>query len=275
MNASSPAPVVLLTGAAGGLATLIREPLRQACAELRLTDRRPFDAPGFAPEQVVVADLSELGAHPALLRGVDAIVHFAGMPHEADWDTILAANVVGVTQLWEAARAHGVKRIIHASSNHATGFYPRSQTLDHTTLPRPDSRYGVSKAFMEAVASLYADKHGIKAWGLRIGYCSVAPTENRMLSHWVHPEDLAQLVILGLTADYHCELVYGVSANSRSWWDNRRAEALGYRPRHSADPFIPQLSALRGDTVVGELYQGGSFAAEDYDGDPERPLQHP
>jgi len=263
-------PVVLLTGAAGRLACAIRAPLQAACSELRLTDRVPFDAPGFAPQHVHVGELVDIDNQPQLLEGVDAVVHFAGYPREADWATLLPANVVGTTRLWDAAQRHGVKRIIYASSNHAVGFYPRRQRIDDAAPPRPDSRYGVTKVFMEALAGLYADKHGLRAFGLRIGHCAPEPSDARMLSHWIHPEDLAALVVVGLQADYHCETVYGASANSASWWDNRRAEALGYRPRHSADGFAEKLRSLCSTDAVAETYQGGSFAAKEYDGDPER-----
>lgn len=264
---STKKPVVLLTGAAGRLARSIRAPLREACAELRLSDRVAFEAPGCP---VHIGELVNIGEQPKLLAGVDAIVHFAGYPREADWETLLPSNVIATTRLWEAARQQGVQRIIYASSNHAVGFYPRGQRLDETAPPRPDSRYGLSKVFMEGLASLYADKHGLRGFGLRIGHCAPEPSDERMLSHWIHPEDLAALVGIGLTADYHCEIVYGASANSRSWWDNRRAEALGYRPRHSADAFAEQLLGRRSDSPVGEIYQGGHFAAAEYDGDPDR-----
>ncbi len=233
------------------------------CVELRLVDRTPFDAV-HASETAHVADLTDAAAIASLARGVDAIIHLAGYPREADWDTLIPANVQSVVNVWEAARGAGVKRILYASSNHAVGFYPRSQRIDAAVPTKPDSRYGVTKVFMEAVASLYAEKHGVRGFGMRIGFCSTQPTEARMLSHWVHPDDVAALVAVGLTAEYENEIVYGVSANSRSWWDNSRAQALGYRPAHSADIFIEALQAAVSGDPIAERFQGGSFAAEGY-----------
>ena len=92
-----------------------------------------------------------------------------------------------------------------------------------------------------------------------------------MLSHWVHPQDLAALIEVGLVADFHCEIAYGVSANSASWYDNGRAEALGYQPQHCADPFAAALAGVKSDNAVTERYQGGSFAAAGHASDPERP----
>jgi len=263
---------ILVTGAAGKVARSVRPQLSAMCKELRLTDIVPIETTG--PDQTaVVADLADPAALPALVEGVDAIVHFAGYPREASWAVLLDANIRTVVNLWEAAAAAGVQRILYASSNHAVGYYARSEKIGARVPTRPDSRYGATKAFMEAVAQLYADKNGLRAFGMRIGFCGPEPLDKRMLSHWLHPDDLAQLIEVGLTADYHHEIVYGVSANSATWYDNSRAEALGYHPRHSADIFAAALAAKVTDNPVAERYQGGSFAADGHIGDPERPAR--
>lgn len=251
---------ILLTGAGGKVARQVRPHLATLCRELRLTDRLPLEA-AAANETVHVAELADASTLPSLVQGVDAIVHFAGYPREADWDTLFDANIHAVANLWDAAVAARVPRIVYASSNHAVGYYPRGERIDHDAPPRPDSRYGVTKIFMEALARMHADKHGLRAMGIRIGYCAIAPIEARMLSHWIHPEDLAALIRVGLEADYHCEVVYGTSANRASWYDNARAEALGYQPQHSADGYAAALAGLKSDDPVAEHYQGGSFAA--------------
>ena len=263
---------ILVTGAAGKVARSVRPQLSAMCKELRLTDIVPIETTG--PDQTaVVADLADPAALPALVEGVDAIVHFAGYPREASWAVLLDANIRTVVNLWEAAAAAGVQRILYASSNHAVGYYARSEKIGARVPTRPDSRYGAAKAFMEAVAQLYADKNGLRAFGMRIGFCGPEPLDKRMLSHWLHPDDLAQLIEVGLTADYHHEIVYGVSANSATWYDNSRAEALGYHPRHSADIFGAALADKVTDNPVAERYQGGSFAADGHIGDPERPAR--
>ncbi|MBC7941053.1 MAG: NAD(P)-dependent oxidoreductase [Chitinophagaceae bacterium] len=261
---------ILLTGAAGKVARSVRPHIAALCKELRLTDIAPFDADG-PHQEVRVADLADPAAVPALLEGVDAIVHFAGYPREAPWSVLLDANIRTVVNLWEAAAAAGVERIVYASSNHAVGYYPRSERIDARVPERPDGRYGATKVFMEAVAQLYADKNGLKAFGMRIGYCGPEPLDARMLSHWLHPEDLAQLIGVGLTVNCHHEIVYGISANSASWYDNARATAMGYRPRHSADHYAAALAGKVTTDPVTERYQGGSFAADGHTGDPERP----
>jgi len=263
---------ILVTGAAGKVARSVRPQLAMLCEELRLTDIVPVDISG--PHQTaVLADLADAAALPALVDNVDAVVHFAGYPREAPWSVLLDANIRSVINLWEAAAATGVQRILYASSNHAVGYYPRSERIDALVPTRPDSRYGATKAFMEAVAQLYADKNGLRAFGMRIGFCGPEPLDARGLSHWLHPEDLAQLIEVGLNADYHHEIVYGVSANSATWYDNSRAEALGYHPRHSADIFAARLADEVTDNPVAESYQGGSFAANGHVGDAERPAR--
>jgi uronate dehydrogenase len=261
---------VVLTGAGGRIGRQLRAHLAPLCESLRLVDQVMCIAE-HANETVHTIDLCDAVAVESAVRGAQAIVHFAGYPREADWQTLLGANMQSVINLWEAARAAGVGRVVYASSNHAVGFYPRSQRIGSSEPPRPDSRYGVTKVFMESVASLFAVKYGVRGFGIRIGHCIPEPKDARMLSHWVHPDDLASLVIVGLTAPYQNEIVYGVSSNARSWWRNDRAEALGYRPVHSADAFEDALRDVRSDDAIAERYQGGNFAAAEYIDDNQRP----
>lgn len=254
---------IALTGAAGRIGTVLRPLLAPRCRELVLIDRQDITLLSHN-ERAHALDLQDRPALQEALAGCDAVVHFAGHPREAPWDVLLAANIVGTINLWESALAQGVQRIVYASSNHAVGFYPRTERLHERVAPRADGRYGVTKVFMESLAAMHAVKHGLRAFGLRIGHCSQAPKDARMLSHWIHPEDLAALIEIGLRADYVEEVVYGASDNSASWWPNARARALGYAPRHCADAFASALAHLRSDDPVAEHYQGGAFAAEDY-----------
>jgi len=255
--------IIVLTGAAGRLGRSLRPMLASRCDELRVLDQMPLVAE-HANEVAIRVDLNDTSALQQAMAGASAVVHFAGYPREADWPVLLAANVAAVTSLWEAARVAGVDRVLYASSNHAVGMYPRETRIGHDVLPLPDSRYGVTKVFMEAVSSLYAAKWGVRGFGMRIGHCSPAPTDARMLSHWIHPEDLALLVKVGLDANYENEIVYGASGNARSWWSNTRALELGYQPLHSTDPHVERLSGLTSFDPVTEYFQGGTFAAAEY-----------
>src|SRR5262249_43647905 len=147
------------------------------------------------------------------------------------WETILQSNIMGCYNLFEAARRKGVKRVVFGSSNHVVGFYPRDQRIGVDALVRADSRYGASKALGEALGSAYAFKHGIRVTCLRIGNVADRPQNLRALSVWLAPEDLVQLVRIGLEhPDIEYEVFFGVSDNARSWWDNSRAFHFGYRP---------------------------------------------
>jgi uronate dehydrogenase len=261
---------IVLTGAAGRLGRWLRPSLAAACRELRLVDvQRPeVERPG---ETVHRFDLNDEAALARVMEGADAVVHFAGYPREAGWDVLVPANITSAARLWEAALQAGVDRIVYASSNHAIGMYPRSQTLDAASPPRPDSNYGVTKVFMEALAQMHADKHGLRGFGIRIGRCETEPVDARTLASWIHPDDLAQLVGVGLRADYEHEIVYGASRNRLSWWDNRRAYALGYAPAHSADAFVDRLAGHTSGDTVAEACQGGSYASQGFTHPRRRP----
>jgi uronate dehydrogenase len=257
---------VLITGAGGGIGRALRATLRGVYPILRLSDRVPL-APAGAGEEVDQTDIADMKAVERMVAGVDGIVHLGGISGENDWETILEGNIVGLYNVFEAARRAGVKRIVMATSNHAVGFYPRAQTIDHRVVPRPDSRYGVSKAFAEALASLYADKHGIGFLLTRIGNFGTRPIDKRRLAIWISPRDYTQLVRIGFEhPDIRCEIVYGVSNNRRSWYDNSNAERLGYRPQDDSEPYAAEVLAAEpaGADGIAERYQGGTFCAAEY-----------
>jgi len=168
----------------------------------------------------------------------------------------------------------GVERFVFASSNHAIGFYRRSQRIGTDHRVRPDGYYGVSKAFGEAMGSLYADKFGLRVLSLRIGNVAERPIDERRLAIWIHPEDLMQLIEIGMThPELHCEIVYGVSENLRGWWDNHTAYRLGYAPKHQSEDHDAEAMAEQakiGPDAVGDLFQGGSFTSDGFAGDLDR-----
>jgi uronate dehydrogenase len=257
---------VLITGAVGGIGRSLRETLRGVYPVLRLSDHVPLAA-ARAGEEVDYAELADLAAVERIVADVDGIIHLGGISGESDWEAILQSNIAGTYNLFEAARRAPVKRIIVATSNHAVGFYPRDQTIDHRVVPRPDSRYGVSKAFAEALASLYSDKHGIGFLCTRIGNFGLQPIDRRRLSIWISPRDYTQLVRIGLEhPDIRYEIVYGVSNNRRSWYDNSNAERLGYRPQDDSEPYAEAVLAAEppGADPIAEHYQGGTFCAAEY-----------
>lgn len=249
---------ILVTGAAGGVATMVR-PLLARDYRLRLSDRVPVA--GLQPDETFVpADLGDPEALAAAVRGADGILHLGGFSLEADWDTIRTANIEGTYNLFEAARREGVRRLVFASSNHVVGFFPRAETIPVDVTVRPDSRYGVSKAFGEALASLYAYRYGAEILTIRVGHILPKPVNARDLAIWLSPRDFCQLVRIGLeTPGLRHETIYGISDNRWAWWDNAAAIRLGYRPEDRSEDFAGAVAAgATGDPRI-DLNQGGAF----------------
>jgi uronate dehydrogenase len=251
---------ILLTGAAGEVGGYLRPELAGRY-QLRLSDVRRVlgvsKGEGFSK-----ANLARLSDVVRASKGVDAIVHMGAYSVEGEWQQILEANIVGSYNVFEAARRNGIKRVVFASSSHTLGFYPRKEVLDHRAQPRPDSRYGVSKVFGETLARLYSDKYGLEVCCLRIGTVQPVPTDKRRLSLWVSPRDLAQLVSIGVEHPaIKFEIMYGVSGNKRSFYDNENARRLGYRPQDNSEHYAKEV--LKREQPSGNLaietYQGGVF----------------
>jgi uronate dehydrogenase len=256
-----------MTGAAGGIGTHMRRLLKPIYAGLVLSDMKHPENLG-ADESFIPADLTKPAEIEAACQGIEGIVHFGGYSVEGTWDQILQANIIGCYNLFEAARKAGVKRVIFASSNHAVGFYPRSTTIPTDVIPRPDSRYGVSKVFGEGLGAMYAYKHGIGVTSLRIGNLGVQPIDERRLAIWLSPEDLVKLIRIGLEKpDLVYEVMYGVSDNARSWYDNGNAAKLGYKPDGKAENYKDAAMAAQAklpSDPVGDFYQGGTFCSAEY-----------
>lgn len=258
------ARLILLTGASGTLGRLLAPRLAARGYRLRLSDIAPFPDPLPQGAEFVRADLADEPAIRALVKGTDAIVHLGGISVEKPFRQVIDANILGLTHLFEAAR-HDRQRIVFASSNHAIGFHERGETLDATDPMRPDGYYGLSKAYGELLGSMMFDKHGLESVHMRIGSCLPKPTEARHLSTWLSHDDLERLVVAALEAEATgCAIVWGVSANTRSWWAGDDAARIGYAPQDDAERFAPLPE--EGDAIT-RRYQGGSFTAIDYSKD--------
>jgi uronate dehydrogenase len=256
---------LLLTGAAGGLGQVLRPRLKAYCDVLRLSDISLM-SPAAAGEEVVVAALQDAAAVHELLRGVQAVVHLGGVSVEGPFEPILQANIVGVYNLYEAARKHGVKRIVFASSNHVTGFYRQDEVIDARMPMRPDGHYGLSKAFGENLAQFYFDRYRIETVSLRIGSSFAEPKDRRMLATWLSFDDLERLVVAALGAPVvgH-SVIYGMSDNTTTWWDNTPTRHIGYRPQDSSEPFRAAAEARQpviDPNDPAALYQGGGFVTQ-------------
>src|SRR3954452_3752041 len=249
---------VLITGASGHIATVIRPALRAGVEELRLSD--VSEPEGLkAPEMFFHADLTDFDAVQRAVDGVDAVVHLGAISNEAPFEVIAGPNLHGVFHVFEACRRANVKRIVYASSNHASGMNPVGVPLDGSERARPDGIYGASKAYGEALGSMFVERFGLSIVCLRIGSFQPRPQERRELSTWLSHADAIRLVRASLTADdVGFAIVYGASANTRRWWP--ADQAIGFVPVDDAEIYADELE--------GEDYewQGGPNAAPDHGG---------
>jgi uronate dehydrogenase len=264
---------ILITGAAGQIGLALRSGLAGRYPLLRLADRAP-QAPAEPGEETLQFDLTDMPAVEAAMQGIDCVVHLGGVSVEDTWEKVLPANIAGCYNVFEAARRAGVGRVIFASSNHAVGFHRRERFIDDTVLPRPDTRYGVSKVFGEAVGRLYADKHGLSVACLRIGTFRTPdrPDNARQLLTWISHRDMVHLVRRTIDhPDYHFVIVYGVSNNLRSRWDNTNVKFLGYRPEDDSEVYAAEILA-RGEKENGisAQFHGGFYCPIEFSGDTGR-----
>jgi len=262
---------ILITGAAGQIGRALRGGLRGAYPLLRLLDVAPLGAAAEG-EETVTADIRDMAAVEKATTGIDCVVHLAGQSTEAGWDRVLPLNIEGCYNVFEAARKSGTKRIVFASSNHAIGFHRRERFIDDQVLPRPDSRYGVSKVFGEALGRLYADKYGMSVACLRIGTFVEPdrPRDARQLLTWISHRDMVQLVRRCIDhAHYHFVVIYGVSNNLRSRWDNTNAKFLGYRPEDDSEKFATEILAQgKKEDEIAAQFHGGFYTPMEFAGDP-------
>lgn len=258
-------PRLAITGAAGTIGRVLRAGLAPDAEVRRLVDLRAPAPPAGPGEEVVLADLRDLDATTAALLDCEAVVHLAAIPHEADFEEILDGNVRTTYHVLEAARDIGVRRVVLASSNHATGFLPTSTPARPDLPPRPDTFYGVSKVTGEALGSLYADKHGLEVVCVRIGSFLERPVALRDLATWLSPGDAVRLFRACLSAPgVGFRIVYGCSGNTRRFYDLAGAFELGYRPADDAEVYATELARTAPDrdadpTANAQRYQGGAY----------------
>lgn len=258
---------VLLTGAAGQVGSALREGLRGRFPVLRLTDNRDL---GVAQEgeEIILADLTNFDEVRAAMEGVDAVIHLGGIADEHTYERIRDVNFDGTYHVLEAARQAGVRRVAFASSIHTVGFYPRSERIGPDVPVRPDTYYGVSKVFGEALGRMYWERYGVEFVGVRICSFQPKPKDARHLSTWLSPRDAVQLFEKAVTVpDVGFLIVAGISGNTRRWMTPEGWDVLGYAPQDDAEIYAAEVEHLRGDpSHLTEQRQGGIFVDPAYRG---------
>ncbi len=246
MNPANRPPRVLVTGGSGSVGSAVCTGLPAAGWTVRQIDLIPPASEPSWPHESVVGDVFDLGTLRQAVDGCAAVVHLAAIPGEASMPDIAASHVVGTALVLEAARRAGIDRFVFASSNHAAGFTPRSDfpssPVGTDVRPRPDTFYGVGKVAGEALCSLYSDRYAMRTACMRIGTLRDRPVTRRHLSTWLSPGDLVRMVDACLRApDLTYAVLWGISANTRRWWDLAPGQALGYQPQDDAEAYAATI----------------------------------
>jgi uronate dehydrogenase len=257
---------VLVTGAAGSIGSVVCSGLFDRGHTVTGLDRVP-ELEGFTGDWFT-ADCADPDAVDAVFAAIakagqlDAVVHLAGNPSESSLPEALESHVVTTAALLDAMVRHGVTRIVYASSNHAVGRTPAGELLTVDVRPRPDTFYGVGKVAGEALLSLYADRYGIDAVAARIGSFLPQPESRRALSTWLSHDDAVRMFDACLTApDPGFAVLYGVSANTRGWWDLEPGRALGYHPQDDAERYVDLVPVSDHDEAEA-AHVGGPSATD-------------
>ena len=255
---------LVLTGAAGRLGSVLREPLSKLCDELISSDILDGPETLHENETFIKADLGNLDEIVALLDGADMVVHFGAIGDEAPFETLLAPNFIGAYNIWEAAHRNQVRRVVYASSIHAVGMHKKTDFIGIDAPHRPDSFYGLAKCFAEDLASLYWDKRGIESVCMRILSCATV-TNSRAVGSWLSYDDLIHLVERAISTPITgFSIVYGVSNNDRAPVDNSKARHLGYHPKDNAEIYAEEIYKADGPLDPQDpahTHHGGPFAS--------------
>lgn len=260
---------ILVTGAAGSIGSVVCSGLFDRGYDVVGLDRM-VEPEGFTGDWFT-ADCADPDAVAAVfdkvVGGLDAVVHLAGMPNEASLPDELESHVLTTAALLDAMVERNVNRIVYASSNHAVGHTERTPALGVDAPPRPDTFYGVAKVAAEALLQLYVDRYGIDAIAARIGSFLPQPETRRHLSTWLSHDDALRMVDACLiTPDPGFAVIYGISANTRAWWDLQPGSALDYHPRDDAEQFastIEEAEATETDEIESG-HVGGPFVTDQF-----------
>lgn len=266
-----PTRPVLLTGASGNLGRHLAKALGAAGWTLRLTDISPFPDKLPPGASFTAGDLGDGVDILRLAEGCGMILHFGGVSVERPFEEVLGPNLRGLYHIYEAARRERA-RVLFASSNHSIGFHERDVPLDDDCQFLPDGYYGLSKAYGELMGRLYWYKHGVENVNVRIGSCFPVPGDARALATWLSYDDLTRLCIRATLAEStgSC-VIWGASANQRTYWRHDARETIGWLPEDSADPYAGQLAGKVSDRPIEERYQGGIFTTLEYSRDTPPP----
>lgn len=281
----------IITGAYGRVGTAL---LDHQSGRFEYT---PFDRRVHPQLETIEGDISEYEIVNNSFKNMDAVVHLAANPNvDGDWPSILENNIIGAYNCLEACRQQKVESVVLASSNHVVGMYETDHApeiyksthdllLDHTAPVRPDSFYGTSKVFLEALGRYYVENYPYpkRVYVLRIGSVRYPKYDHpfgdaergvdqgkwtqgskeyqqkvtRMRATWQSRRDVAALIECCLQDNsVSFQIFYGVSNNDCRWFDIEHAKKIvGYDPVDSADDWEhpPSTDFSQRDSIAFEL----------------------
>ena len=261
---------ILMTGAAGNVGRHLRASLTSPRWHWRYLDVVGSDR---EEDDWITGSFLDPDVVERAVAGVDAIVHLGGLSTGGyRWEEYAEVNITGTQRLFEAARRHGVPRVVYASSHHVMGRSPLERApFDEYEFPQPDSFYAVSKVAGEALGRLYHDRHGLDVICLRIGSFRDRPRDFRTLWNWLSPDDCTRLFEASLLTPHPgFRVVWGVSRNATRVMSLAEGEAIGYVPLDDAERFRDEVSAAPYDLDPDQSrLMGGAYVAPHFDDLPE------
>ena len=240
---------LFITGAAGNVGSALRRYLRDRY-DLRLLFHSKV--PEVEPEdQIVVSDLADFASMVEAGDGIDAIVHLGiatggrGYPRSRYNQMIMETNVHGTYNIFESARINKIPTVVFASTNHVTGYYEKEGAVSRPNLPvRPDSMYGVSKAYGEALGRFYHDAHGMSVYCIRIANFPNTDEVNSQyepgMNRWLSSRDIAELTACCIEASQpQFGIFYAASLGGEKKWDlSSGKELVGWEPQDRGAPSL-------------------------------------
>ena len=251
---------LVLTGAAGRVASLARPIFLEKGIEVVLVDTQPI-ASCQANEQFQQLDFCSSDLATSDWSDIDGIIHLGGFSDNAPLSDLLRVNIAGYQNILNAAINSGVDKVIYASSMHVLGFYPADHPFSGEEKYAVDSLYGFSKAGAELLSDLYAEKSNLSILSVRIGTVNLKPQDARQLLTWLHPEDFVDLCIQAIFQKFsgHKRML-GVSKNDFGWNDPV-ADEIGYNPRYSSRRFTGSIEYNNPVGLIGGRFSAGDLPA--------------
>jgi UDP-glucose 4-epimerase len=248
---------VLVTGGSGLVGRYVVDELWQSHS-VTVADLKPAHRADVEYHQV---DVTDPVAVRHCIRGYDAVVHLAGIPHPLNnpAEEVFRVNALGTFNVLDACSTGGVSRFIFMSSESTLGFAfsitrlaPLYLPVDEEHILRPEDAYGLSKVTGELLCRAYSQRSGMETVCLRAPWIWVPEEKERSLYRqlvdeyrkwsknlwaYIHVADVARVIALLLEAALQARHeIFFIAA--RENWTGRESRSL-------AKEFYPETHEFR------------------------------